>query len=286
MILIADGGSTKCDWVLLNESGEVTLKTRTQGLNPAVFPKEELVERILSNSDLKHLFETVDTVDFYGAGCGTSTPSELLTNVIQQLFPKAKVTVKEDLFAAVYAVTDQPGIVCILGTGSNSCYFDGKTIHTAIDSLGYILMDEASGNYFGKRLIRDYYYNKMPSELVKKFEKDFNLDADTIKANIYKKSNPNAYLASFAEFIFTSNEVNGYFYKLISEGMSKFIEYRILCFKEAQQVPIHFVGSIAHFSEDIIRDCLKPYHLELGSIVRRPIDGLIDYYRKNRLMIE
>jgi len=283
MILIADGGSTKCDWVLLNEKGEVTLKTRTQGLNPAVFPKEELFERIQSNKELNSIFETVDTVDFYGAGCGTSTPSELLKNVIQQLFSKAKVTVKEDLYAAVYAVTNQPGIVCILGTGSNSCYFDGKTIQTATDSLGYILMDEASGNYFGKRLIRDYYYNKMPSELVIKFEKEFNLDADTIKANIYKKPNPNAYLASFAEFIFTSKEVNGYFYKLISEGMSKFIEYRILCFKEAQQVPIHFVGSIAHFSEDIIRDCLKPYHLELGSIVRRPIDGLIEYYRKNKL---
>jgi len=283
MILIADGGSTKCDWVLLNEKGEVTLKTRTQGLNPAVFPKEELFERIRSNKELNSIFETVDTVDFYGAGCGTSTPSELLKNVIQQLFSKAKVTVKEDLYAAVYAVTNQPGIVCILGTGSNSCYFDGKTIQTATDSLGYILMDEASGNYFGKRLIRDYYYNKMPSELVIKFEKEFNLDADTIKANIYKKPNPNAYLASFAEFIFTSKEVNGYFYKLISEGMSKFIEYRILCFKEAQQVPIHFVGSIAHFSEDIIRDCLKPYHLELGSIVRRPIDGLIEYYRKNKL---
>lgn len=286
MILIADGGSTKCDWVLLNEKGEVTLKTRTQGLNPAVFPKEELFERIRSNKELNSIFETVDTVDFYGAGCGTSTPSELLKNVIQQLFSKAKVTVKEDLYAAVYAVTNQPGIVCILGTGSNSCYFDGKTIQTATDSLGYILMDEASGNYFGKRLIRDYYYNKMPSELVIKFEKEFNLDADTIKANIYKKPNPNAYLASFAEFIFTSKEVNGYFYKLISEGMSKFIEYRILCFKEAQQVPIHFVGSIAHFSEDIIRDCLKPYHLELGSIVRRPIDGLIEYYRKHKLKCE
>jgi len=286
MVLIADGGSTKCDWVLLNKSGEVTLKTRTKGLNPAVFPKEELFERIRSNSELCSIFETVDTVDFYGAGCGTSTPNQLLQDVIQQLFTKATVSIKEDLFAAVYAVTSQPGIVCILGTGSNSCYFDGKNIQSGIDSLGYILMDEASGNYFGKRLIRDYYYNKMPSELVIKFEKEFNLDADTIKTNIYKNPNPNAYLASFAEFIFTSKEVNGYFYKLISEGMSKFIEYRILCFKEAQQVPIHFVGSIAHFSEDIIRDSLKPYHLELGSIVRRPIDGLIEYYRKHKLKCE
>ncbi len=283
MILIADGGSTKCDWVLLDEKGEVALKTRTEGLNPAVFPEDELLERIQSNVALQKIAQTVDIIDFYGAGCGTTTPSAILKNVIQQLFPKAEVTINEDLFAAVYAVTTQPGIVCILGTGSNSCYFDGKEIHSATASLGYVLMDEASGNYFGKRLIRDYYYNKMPSELVQKFEERFELGADSIKMNLYKKSNPNTYLASFAEFIFTSEEVNGYFYKLISEGVSKFIEYRILCYKEAQQVPIHFVGSIAHFSEEIIRDCLKPYHLELGSIVRRPIDGLIDYYKNNKL---
>jgi N-acetylglucosamine kinase-like BadF-type ATPase len=283
MILISDGGSTKCDWVLLNEKGEVTLKTRTKGLNPAVFPREELIKRIQSNSELCAIFNTVETIDFYGAGCGTPTPNKILKEVIQQLFIKADVAVYEDLNAAVYSVTSEPGIVCILGTGSNSCYFDGKNIHPGTDSLGYILMDEASGNYFGKRLIRDYYYKKMPSELALQFEKRFELSADIIKINLYKKSNPNTYLASFAEFIFTSNEVNGYFYKLISEGVSKFIEYRILSYKEAQQVPIHFVGSIAHFSEEIIRDCLKPYHLELGSIVRRPIDGLIEYYRTNRI---
>ena len=282
MILIADGGSTKCDWVLLDESGEVVLKTRTEGLNPAVFPEEELLRRIQINLDLKNIVKSVDKVDFYGAGCGTATPSKILENVIQQQFPNAKVAINEDTLAAVYAVTSQPGIVCILGTGSNSCYYDGTNIHSSAASLGYILMDEASGNYFGKRLIRDYFYNKMPSELVLKFEERFELKADIIKMNLYKKPNPNAYLASFAEFIFTSEEVNGYFYKLISEGMSKFIENRILCFKEAQQVPIHFVGSIAHFSEDIIRDCLKPYHLELGSIVRRPIDGLINYYKNNK----
>ncbi len=283
MILIADGGSTKCDWVLLDESGEVVLKTRTEGLNPAVIPEDELFKRIQLNVDLINIVETVDKIDFYGAGCGTSTPSNLLKKVIQQLFPNADITINEDTLAAVYAVTSQPGIVCILGTGSNSCYFDGKNIHSSVASLGYILMDEASGNYFGKRLIRDYYYNKMPSALVLKFEERFELKADIIKMNLYKQPNPNTYLASFAEFIFTSEEVNGYFYKLISEGISKFIEYRILCYKEAQQVPIHFVGSIAHFSEDIIRDCLKPYHLELGSIVRRPIDGLINYYKNNKL---
>ena len=283
MILITDGGSTKCDWILLDGSGDVVLKTRTAGLNPAVVSEEDLIARIRSNSDLAAQFQVVEVVDFYGAGCGTKTPAKLLLNVLSNLFPNARVTVNEDTIAAVYAATSEPGIVCILGTGSNSCYFDGTDIQSNVESLGYSLMDEASGNYFGKRLIRDYFYKKMPSELALEFEERFNLDPDEIKLNLYRKPNPNMYLASFAEFIFTSNDMKGYFYKLISEGMTKFIELRILCYKECQNVPIHFIGSIAHFSEDIIRDSMMPYNLQLGNIIRRPIDGLIEYYRKNKL---
>ena len=283
MILITDGGSTKCDWILLDKSGDVLLKTRTKGLNPAVVPEENVRDRILANQDLQPYVNKVTVVDFYGAGCGTKTPIMMLKKILTEIFPLAKVSVNEDMVAAVYAATTKPGIVCILGTGSNSCYFDGANVYNGIESLGYSLMDEASGNYFGKRLIRDYFYKKMPTQLAQEFEKRFNLDPDEIKNHLYKRHNPNMYLASFAEFIFTSKEVNGYFYKLITEGMLKFIEYRILCFKESQNVPIHFIGSIAHFSEDIIKDCMKPYNLELGNIIRRPIDGLIDYYRQNKL---
>lgn len=283
MILITDGGSTKCDWILLDQKGDLVLKTRTKGLNPAVVPDENIKERILANQDLLPFVTKITVVDFFGAGCGTKTPIRLLTRILSEIFPLATVSVNEDMVAAVYAATTKPGIVCILGTGSNSCYFDGTHIHNGIESLGYSLMDEASGNYFGKRLIRDYFYKKMPSQLALEFENKFNLDPDEIKNHLYKRHNPNMYLASFAEFIFTSKEVNGYFYKLITEGMLKFIEYRILCFKESQNVPIHFIGSIAHFSEDIIKDCMKPYNLELGNIIRRPIDGLIDYYRQNKL---
>jgi N-acetylglucosamine kinase-like BadF-type ATPase len=285
MTIIADGGSTKCDWILLDEKGNQILKTRTRGLNPAVVPEEELYKRIRENSELPPLFDEASRIDFYGAGCGTETPRAVLTAVLKDLFPNAEISVKEDLMAAVYAATTEPGIVCILGTGSNSCYFDGENIFTPVPSLGFTLMDEASGNYFGKRLIRDYYYKRMPEQIAKAFENRFDLDADTIKLNLYQKPNPNTYLASFAEFIFTSKEVNGYFYKLISEGMIRFIDYRIMCYKEAQSVPIHFIGSIAHYSTDIIRDCMKRYHLELGNVIQRPIDGLLDYYRTHVLKV-
>ena len=286
MILITDGGSTKCDWILLDLNGKLILKTRTLGLNPAVLSEEELSRRIRSNDELLQIVDIVKRLDFYGAGCGTKTPVDILKKVLTIIFPNTIISVNEDMVAAVYAASTDPGIVCILGTGSNSCYYDGSNVHMSVESLGYILMDEASGNYFGKRLIRDYYYKRMPIKLALEFKKKFNLDADNIKKNLYKNPNPNRYLASFAEFIFTSEEVNGYFYKLISEGVTKFLECRVLCFKEAQSVPIHFIGSIAHFSKDIIRDCMKPYHLELGKIIRRPIDGLIEHYRNNILNLQ
>lgn len=283
MILIADGGSTKCDWILLSNTGEQIFKTRTKGLNPAVFPELVLEQRIEENADLQEVKNKVERVHFYGAGCGTETPNKLLEGIIANFFTNAdEVLIKEDMVAAAYAATTEPGIVCILGTGSNSCFFDGKEIHQAVQSLGYVLMDEASGNYFGKRLIRDYYYKRMPPELVTLFEEKFDLNSDEIKKNIYRKENPNTYLASFAEFIFT-NERNGYFYKLVHEGITDFIHSRVLCYRQAQNVPVHFIGSIAYFSEDIIRAVAQPYGIEIGNIVRRPIDALIEHYRKNVL---
>src|SRR5690606_11939338 len=290
MTLITDGGSTKCDWVLLDASGKLLFRTATAGLNPTVVPKEELLFRISENKELKNVFQQIEILDFYGAGCGTATPRNILKEVLFELFPKASVNVYEDMTAAVFAATTEPGIVCILGTGSNSCYFDGNEIHAPIPSLGYILMDEASGNYFGKRLIRDYYYKRMPIEIASEFEKLFNLEADDVKMNLYKKPNPNAYLASFAQFIFTQparqpnfgetetggKEINPYFYALIKEGISNFIECRILCYEKAHEVPVHFIGSIAHFSEEIIQECFTEHNLKLGNIVQRPIDGLIE----------
>lgn len=285
MILIADGGSTKCDWILLNNEGEQVFKTRTKGLNPAVFKEPVLEERLAENPELAEVRDKVEKVHFYGAGAGTPTPRELLKSIIANYFTNAdEVMVMEDMVAAVYAATTEPGIVCILGTGSNSCYFDGKDIHQAVDSLGYILMDEASGNYFGKRLIRDYYYKRMPPEVAEKFEEKFDLNSDTIKMNLYRRDNPNTYLAHFAEFIFT-NERNGYFYKLLHEGLTDFVHSRVLAYPQVTSVPVHFIGTIAFFSEDIIRAVLQPYGIKLGNIVRRPIDALIEYYRENVIKV-
>lgn len=283
MVLIAESGSTKCDWVLLDSKGNVKLETTTLGLNPAVLPQEEIKNIINSNNELTQLFNTVESLDLYGAGCGTEVPRLNLENLLNELFVNAKVQVQEDLMAAVYSVTTEPAIVCILGTGSNSCFFDGKKVHNATPSLGYILMDEASGNYYGKQLIRDYYYNNMPREIALKFENEFQINSDDIKLNVYKKPHPNAYLASFAKFIFTTQDQDFYFYNLLNVGVSKFIKNHILCFDNAKEVPIHFIGSIAHFSENIIKESFKNHNLELGKIIQKPIDGLIEYYKNHKL---
>ncbi len=279
MILIADGGSTKADWILLDSNGKQLLKTRTKGLNPAVFSEELLQSSIEENNDLQTIRSSVKKVYFYGAGCGTERPTLLLKSIFENFFINAAVKVKEDTYAAAYAVTATPGLVCILGTGSNSCFFDGANVVEGIPSLGYVLMDEASGNYFGKKLLRDYFYKKMPVKIAKAFEAQFDLDADTIKRNLYKEANPNTYLAHFAEFIF-KNERNAYFNKVLHKGIKDFFKNRVLPFDEVKEVPVHFVGSIAYFASDIIKDVARYHMVTLGEIVRRPIDGLIKHHQK------
>ena len=214
MILIADGGSTKADWIALDANKDEVFRVRTKGLNPAVVPEEILRERIINTYQLYHNKDEVTQVYFYGAGCGVESPQLRIRKVFNEIFKKADISIKEDTYAAVYAAS-KPGeksIVCILGTGSNCTYFDGKNIEQRVDSLGYVLMDEASGNFFGKQLIRSYYFNEMPNNLAKEFEKEYDLSPDTIKENIYRRENPNTYLASFSRFLIKHKDIQVEFY--------------------------------------------------------------------------
>jgi|TARA_B110000211_G_scaffold22673_1_gene23439 N-acetylglucosamine kinase-like BadF-type ATPase len=281
MILIADGGSTKADWIALDTNKNELFRVRTLGLNPAVISTEELTNRIINMFQLINVKDEVSHVYFYGAGCGTDKACNLLKDVMEGIFTNAKVTIAEDMLAAVYAaVGKSPGMVCILGTGSNSCYFDGENMHMKVASLGYVLMDEASGNYFGKRLIRDYYYGLMPKYMVEKFEADFNLDTDTIKTNLYQKPNPNMYLASFAKFMFDFKDEK-YVRRLMKKGFEKFFKYRILPYKLHRETPIYFIGSIAHYFREILDDVAEKNGLKITGIIQRPIDNLIEYHKNH-----
>lgn len=281
MILIADGGSTKVDWIAINESKEEEFRVTTLGLNPAVVAEQELHHRIVNMLQLIHIKDQVKEIHFYGAGCGTPKPTAILKNILETIFINAKVFIAEDMLGAVYAATGKkPAVVCILGTGSNSCYYDGKNIHSLVPSLGYLLMDEASGNYFGKKLIIDYYYKEMPKNIALEFDKEFNLDADYIKKQIYKEANPNMYLASFAKFMFDFKD-DIYVKKLIKKGFEKFFKYRVLPFGATKDTAIYFIGSIAHYFRDILEEVAKKNNLQITDVIQRPIDRLLTYHKEN-----
>ena len=285
MIFIVDSGSTKCDWLAIDSKGNQLLeKQRTKGMNPAILTKRKLYSTIKKNPVISEVKNDITHIFFYGAGCGTAKPRQLLEEVLHDFFPNAEAVVKEDTYAAVYATADSslnPAVVCILGTGSNCSYFNGETIEQRVDSLGFSMMDDASGNYFGRQLIRDYYFNHMPQKLKLSFSEKYNMDSDFIKYNLYKQPNPNAYMASFAEFMFL-NKDSEYIVNVIKDGIRLFAKNMILQYKDVlQSVPVHFAGSIAYFSQDEIKEVANEIGFTVGNFERRPIEGLVSYHSNN-----
>ncbi|MFH4965224.1 BadF/BadG/BcrA/BcrD ATPase family protein [Gaetbulibacter sp. M235] len=285
MILIVDSGSTKCDWIAIDKNGDQLMeKMRTKGLNPEILTEKKLKKTIKKNSDLKANRNIVTHVFFYGAGCGTDRGKEIVASVLKEVFVNAVVKVEEDTMAAIYATINhdkEAAVVCIMGTGSNCSYYDGNKLHQKVQSLGYILMDDASGNYYGKQLIRDYYFNHMPDKIKVAFSSKYNLEADYIKYNIYKQPNPNAYLASFAEFMFL-NKDSDYIREVIKDGIRLFVKNFIMQYKEeVKTVPVHFAGSIAYFSQQEIKEVSEEMGFKVGNFERRPIEGLVAFHTKN-----
>ena len=282
MRLIVDSGSTKTDWIAIDGSGNILFETQTLGLNPQVLSEAIVEERIINNYELYRIRNEVNSTFFYGAGCGTEPPRKLMEGVLSSIFQNSTISVKEDTYAAVYAITDpgEPSIVCILGTGSNCSFYDGEIVHQKITSLGYILMDDASGNYFGRQLIRDYYFNKIPKALSESFAEEFNLGAEEIKTNLYKKSNPNTYLATFAKFVIV-NKNEPYIQGLINKGLGLFIENQITQFDNSKELPIHFIGSISYFLKEELEAKLISYGFTLGKILKKPIEGLVNYHKSS-----
>ena len=281
MILIVDSGSTKTDWIAIDNKGKILFETQTLGLNPQVLTNHILKERIVNNFELYKFRKEVSEIYFYGAGCGTEPPRILIKSVFKEIFKNCtEFSIKEDTYAAIYSTAkiNSKSIVCILGTGSNCTYFDGESIDQRVISLGYILMDDASGNYFGRQMLRDYYFNRIPEETAIKFNKEFDLDAETIKDNLYKQPNPNTYLATFAKFLI-QNKDSDYGQSLIKRGFDLFIERQILQFENAKEVPIHFVGSISFYLKNELKRSLSNYGLQAGNIIRKPIDGLLEFHR-------
>ncbi|WP_299244843.1 N-acetylglucosamine kinase [uncultured Aquimarina sp.] len=278
MILIADSGSTKCDWILIDRFGNNLCSKTTIGINPLNISQNNIKDIILEISELSEKRNLIDEIHFYGAGCGTKTSNEKIKSSLYSIFKKAKlIKVEEDIIAAVHATTEIPGVIAILGTGSNCCYFDGEKVIQYAPSLGYLLADEASGNYFGKELLKSFYLQNMPSSLAKEFKTMFGADLEQLFYNLYDLKQPNAYLASYAIFMFQHRD-HPFIENLLYNGIKIFVDnYLMLYAKELENHPIHFVGSIAYYSQDIINRIVVDRGFTVKSFVKKPINNLINH---------
>ncbi|HMU06374.1 MAG TPA: ATPase [Kaistella sp.] len=280
MIAIVDGGSTKCDWVILDKFGKVFLKTETIGFNPNIIDSEMIVPEIEKNNNLLTIKDSLQKVFFYGSGCGVPENVALVENEFQKVFKNAEVTVKEDLTAAAYAAYNgKPAIVCILGTGSNSCYFDGEKIKRELPSLGFLIGDEGSGSAIGKHLLRRFFMKKLPSDLQNDFIEKYNLTIEDAIKNMYHNPRANAYLADFNKFV-VERKSHPYFQNMVFDEMKNFLDYQVLPYEEAKDAEINFIGSIAFYYEDILRAAAAELNLNVGCIVQKPIESLVDYHKK------
>lgn len=277
MRLIIDCGSTKADWVLLDNS-KVLKRFKTEGFNPNYISEDSILNIINNESSYKEHIRSISEIFFYGSGCGNTDNCNKVEEIIKSIFINAKIEVTHDMMAACRAILGKnKGVACILGTGSNSCCYDGESITDQAVSLGYILGDDGSGSYIGKHILRDYFYKNMPDVLSQRFKNDYDITISEVIKNIYHESQVSKYLASFSKFAYLNKE-DKYIKDLCSKCFDEFIDNFILRYEYAKENEIGFVGSIAYYFQDIIKQRLENKNLKLGKVVKEPIDGLIGFH--------
>lgn len=279
MILIADSGATKTDWRLIDDEGNVQ-QARTQGFNPYYQGYEEIRDEISNNLVIQLKGLEVDHIFYYGAGCLTHDKCDIIRKALKHSFPKAEIEVNHDLFAAARSLCGQEkGIACILGTGSNSCLFDGQEIIENVPALGFILGDEGSGAHIGKTLLADYIRDNMPQELKNKMLDRFKLDREMIIDRVYNQERPSRFVAGFAKFIY-DNISHPYMFGLVHKGFEDFFDTNISRYKDFQQIKVHFTGGVAFYFNTILRNVAKERDVVVGNIVENPISGLTLYHNR------
>jgi glucosamine kinase len=275
--LIADSGSTKCEWCLLTNGRKKTVIT--QGMSP-YFVNSEQVQAILRNELLPKLKgQDISIIYYYGTGCLDPQNAKMMKMAIGKVFPGAKVMVENDLTGIAKAsCAHKKGIANILGTGSNACYFDGKKIVKNSPGLGYVLGDEGSGAYLGRKVIQYYLYGTFDEDLRYKFDDKYKINASAILEHVYRQPLPNRYLAGFCLFL-AENRGHYMIENIIEDGLNDFFFTHLCKFTESWKYPIHFVGSVGYGFRDVIKELCNSYEFELGKILKTPMDGLIDYHR-------
>ena len=279
MILIADSGSSKTDWRVIDHQGEIQ-QFRTIGFNPFYQTADEMVKG-MQTADLLLLKGKIDQVFFYGAGCTSEKNRATVVQTINSFYEKAVVTVDHDLMAAARATCGhEPGIACILGTGSNSGDYDGKNVVANRPSPGYLLGDEGGGSYIGKGFLQDFIYDDMPLNIRELVIGEFGLTDLIIQENVYQKPFPNRYMAGFCNFI-TRHKGDPYCYLLYYNGFKDFFHRHVMRYEDYQTKPVSFVGSIAYHNSDILRKVAADLDIQVHIILETPIAGLTLYHKEN-----
>lgn len=283
MIVVADSGSSKTDWMVHTETGVESFST--QGINPYFLNAHDIQKILTKNKGITAIAEQVKEVYFFGAGCATPDKHEIVSNGLSSFFTKAFVSVDNDLIGSAYATCGhQEGLACILGTGSNISYYDGTNVHKGKHGLGYILGDEGSGTFFGRKVLVSYLYGTMPEDLRMSFATTYAATKDDVIHNLYQKPFPNAYLANFSRFM-AMHKAHPFIQQMLKEGFQEFVDTNIKDYKTYKSIPCNFVGSIAWYYQDELREVCARNQIKVHKILQKPIEGIFDYILKREGLI-
>lgn len=277
MILVADSGSTKTTWALLSE-GKVMKMIRTAGLNP-YFHSHASVGAILKEELIPGLGTGhVVGIHFYGAGCSTENNNKMLKEVMMSFFDEADIRIYHDILGAARSLFgDRSGIACILGTGCNACWYDGKEVFSKVPSLGYMFGDEGAGSYLGKKFIGSYLKGRLPEDLSRGFAEQYRLSLEDILNALYNRPNPNRWLASFSEFI-APRQDHPFLREMIRNSFLDFFREQLFKYENYQEVQVGFVGSIAYVYQNILAEAAKDSGVRIDKVLNSPLEGLIAYH--------
>lgn len=279
MVIIADSGGSKVDWRLLRKDGQIG-QAHSPGFNPYYQPLSDL-DVIIRDSLVPQVSEPVEKIFYYGTGVSSEKNQQIIKEAFAKYFPKAAIEIGWDLLAAARALCDRDrGIACILGTGSNSCLSDGENIVGNVANLGWILADEGSGTYIGKKFIFDYFRNEMPETLAKQFHARYPWSREEVLEKVYQGEKPGAFLASFSKFIFQHLK-EPYCYKLVYNSFSDFYQNNVMKYENYKNTKVHFTGSIAFYFSDILRQVANDKGITVKNILEGPIAGLTLYHQKD-----
>jgi len=277
MILIAESGSTKTNWITAENN-----LYETVGFNPLFHTSDSIYDELIKHEGLLGVRNNFTSIFFYGASCSSPERNEIVRGALKRYFTNAEViAVDHDLKAAAVATYDgRKAIACILGTGSNSCLYDGSEIYEEVPSLGYVLGDEGSGAYFGKKIIAAYLYNELPEATQRILQEKYQLEKEEVLKQVYKQPNANVYLARFAK-VMNETPDKEYMDKLAEEGFTDFFNHHVCCYKNYKLYPVHFVGSIAFHFKHVLQLVANKKGCQLGVVDRNPVYSLLAWHLKN-----